>query len=321
MGEKLPLNAKTPNRSVKIHKETKVAVFVIIAGVMLYTGFNFLKGIDFFSKTKRYYVNYPNVAGLTASNSVIVNGLSVGRIKEISINNDKDHSLKVALDIDKTIVIGDSAVAKITSTDILGSKALVILLGNSDKPLPEGTFIRGEIEKGFADKLAEKAIPMVTSASNSIERVNQLMSNRNIQSIALSLENMQKTTSVLKNILTTNKENIEETTNNLKKLTASLIESEKQLKPLLVKVNIFADSLNKMQLASTITNTNQTIKELNKILENINNAKGTMGKLMKDDSLYVNLNNTTKDLDKLLIDLKERPKRYVHFSVFGKKDK
>jgi phospholipid/cholesterol/gamma-HCH transport system substrate-binding protein len=315
------LNIEIQYQQVKIHKETKVAIFVIIAGVMLYTGFNFLKGIDFFSKTRRYYINYTNVSGLTASNAVIVNGFSVGRIKSITINNDKDHTLKVAIDIDKTITIGDSSKAIITSTDILGSKALVILLGNINKPLPEESFLIGEVEKGFTDRLSEKAMPMVASVSNSIERINQLMSDKNIQSIALSLENMEKTTATLNDMLLSNKSNIQGTTLNLRKLTASLVESEKQLNPLLIKANIFADSLNKMQLASTVYNTNKTIKEINKILEDINNAKGSLGKLIKDDSLYVNLNHTARDLDKLLIDLKARPKRYVHFSVFGKKDK
>lgn len=108
---------------------------------------------------------------------------------------------------------------------------------------------------------------------------------------------------------------------NVQNLTHSLIETEKMLKPILSKTNTFADSLNKMQLASTIASTNKTLLELNKSLAQINNGNGTVGKLLYNDSLYTYLSNSSRDLDKLLVDLKERPKRYVHFSLFGRKDK
>lgn len=288
---------------------------------MFYAGFNFLKGIDFLNSTKRFYVLYPNVAGLQVSNSVIVNGLSVGRVSEIKIEDDSAHTLKVAFDIDKNIEVGENATAMIASPDLLSGKALILTLGDINKPLKNKSFIKGEIEQGFMSKISETASPIVGNLQTSITRLNQLIAEENIKNISLMIANLKKTTEMINLMIATNQQNLLATTENIKKLTASLVETEKQLKPILSKMDVFADSLNKMQLASTIATTNQTIAELQTTLETINKGQGTLGKLVKDDSLYINLNNTARDLDLLLIDLKKKPSRYVQFSVFGKKEK
>ena len=237
---------------MKINKEIKVAIFVLIAGTMLYTGFNFLKGIDFFSSTKRYYAVYANVDGLTVSNPVIMNGLSVGRVGEIVILNDANQSLKVGIDINKEVLVGDSAKAIISNLSLIGGKAITLKLGNPAKPLPEKSMLISEVEQSLSDKLGEKFNPILTNLDMTVKRFNNLLSDKNTNKISAILQNLEKTSLMLNAMMDVNGKTIYATTSNLQKLTGSLVETEKQLKPLLVKANTLADSLNRMKLVSTI---------------------------------------------------------------------
>lgn len=305
---------------LKISKEVRVGLFTIIAVTLLYKGFNFLKGIDFFQSQKRYFVNYENVSGLQVGNMVMVNGLSVGRVSEIKILDNSAHTLQVAFDIQKSIVVGDSAVAIIASTGLLGDKALVMYLGNAEKPLPENSFIKGVVETSLTDKLSATAAPIAQSVQTTLNNVNAVMSQKNLESIAHIIDNLDKTSQIVQKVAAANQAQINATLKNVSTLTESLISTEKQLKLLLAKSNTFADSLNKMPLAAAIYKTSSAVHQLNVLLEEMNDGKGTLGKLAKDDSLYIHLNRATRDLDLLLVNMREKPSRYVHFSVFGKKD-
>ncbi|MDX2195119.1 MAG: MlaD family protein [Cytophagales bacterium] len=306
---------------MQIHKEIKVALFVIIACVMFYTGFNFLKGIDFFSSRNKYYAEYTHVHGLQVSNPVMINGLSVGRVSEILIMDNAEHTLKITLDIDKKIIIGDSAKAVIASTDLLGGKAIKLEPGNYNKPLPEKTTLIGEVEKDVTEKLTDKLAPVVENLNITIGNLNKLTDAQNLKLINSILNNVDKTTQNLNQLIQKNDPAISKSMTNISQITTSLIHTQKQIDMLLSKTNTFADSLNKMQLAAAINNTSKSLSELQALLAGINKGEGTVGKLIKDDSLYTNLNKVAADLDKLLVDFKQKPKRYVHFSVFGKNDK
>ncbi|TAG55531.1 MAG: MCE family protein [Cytophagales bacterium] len=306
---------------MSIHKEVKVAIFVIIAGTMLYMGFNFLKGVDFLSSTKRYYATYPDVQGLTVSNPVIVNGLTVGRVSNIEFLDDSAHALKVSIDVRKEVSLGDSSISVIANQGILGGKAIIIKVKNPSKPLPKESFLISEIEASMMDKLSVKTDPILNNFNTSLMKVNNLMSKNNTKTISSILVNLEQSTKALQLMISNNDKKIGLVMQNVQNLSASLVETEKMIKPILTKTSSFADSLNKMQLASAVNQTNLAISELNKSLKNINNGKGTAGKLIYDDSLYVHLDNSARDLDKLMIDMKANPKRYVHFSIFGRKDK
>lgn len=306
---------------MSIHKEVKVAIFVIIAGTMLYMGFNFLKGVDFLSSTKRYYATYPDVQGLTVSNPVIVNGLTVGRVSNIEFLDDSAHALKVSIDVRKEVSLGDSSISVIANQGILGGKAIIIKVKNPSKPLPKESFLISEIEASMMDKLSVKTDPILNNFNISLMKVNNLMSENNTKTISSILVNLEQSTKALQLMISNNDKKIGLVMQNVQNLSASLVETEKMIKPILTKTSSFADSLNKMQLASAVNQTNLAISELNKSLKNINNGKGTAGKLIYDDSLYVHLDNSARDLDKLMIDMKANPKRYVHFSIFGRKDK
>lgn len=292
-------------------KETKIALLTIVTGTMLYTGFNFLKGRDTFSKINYYYVIYGNVGGLVAGNPVNVNGLSVGQVKDLLL--EPDNTIKVVLQINSDVKITDSTVARLEDGSLLGGKGIELAI-KPGKPLEEGGQIAAYVKPGISQELMKEV-------DKTLDKVNEVLGPENQKELTQILKNVATLTAQVNAVLETNKKTLASSLENVNKLTAALVETEKQIKPVLVNLNAFADSLKDTRLKTTVEQANKTIANLDETISKINNGKGSMGKLINDDSLYVHMDKAVKDLDKLFLDINARPNRYVHFSVFGKKDK
>ncbi|MEQ9307442.1 MAG: MlaD family protein, partial [Marinoscillum sp.] len=155
-------------------KEFKVGLIALVSGVLLYYGFNFLKGKDFFSPTNKYYVLYDNVDGLNKSNPVIVNGLAVGRVSRIRLLQSEDNQILVELDIDESITLGDSTVASLSNTDFLGSKGIVLTVGSLNNPIVPGDTLIPYQDRGLNEILAS-AEPVASNLNTTITRVNEIL--------------------------------------------------------------------------------------------------------------------------------------------------
>jgi len=308
---------------VKISKEAKIGLLAAISGTLLYFGFNFLKGSDFFSSTNKYFVVYKNIDGLTESNPVSLNGLTVGKIKDIEILKNQDNALKVTFDVKRGIKLNDSSTVILADNGLLGGKVLMLSIGKGKKELDPGESVRGFTDKGLSAMIKEKASPILISIDSTVYSMNQRLKEFEFVEANLNklLINFNKTANILNGTINENRIVLSGAMKNLQLLTSTLNDSQTGIKPLMSKANKFVDTLNRMELAKTITKANQTIENLNILLGKINSGQGSMGKIMKDDSLYTNLNHTAADLDRLFIDLKEHPKRYVHLSLFGSKEK
>lgn len=304
-----------------INKEIKVGIFALVSGIMLYTGFHFLKGQDFFSSNRKYRVRYAVVEGLTISNPVVLNGFTVGRVSDIQLLQDQGNVLEVTIEVKKEIKLTDSCKAIISNTDLLGGKSIVLEILNAGNALDQLGYLSAGKEKGLKEVVAERAFPVIENLEKVLIGINGLLTDQNKKSISSMLSNLNETSLALKSVVAQNAGNIQSTMQNVKQLTGNLVETEKQLKPLLRKFNTLGDTLNSMRIAAAVANANQSLVQLNTLLSNVNAGKGSVGKLLHDDSLYIHLNRSSADLDRLLIDLRERPKRYVHFSLFGRKDK
>lgn len=300
-------------------KEIKIAVLTIVSGTMLYTGFNFLKGSDTFSRINYYSVYYNNVDGLVAGNPVYVNGFSVGQVKNLELTS--DNRVKVLLQVASDVSLSDSTVAKLMNGSLLGGKSIVLVPKKGNKILVDGDSIASFAEPGMADVLMNKAEPIMQNFDKTLTSANKILDEENQKKIAQLLVNLEAITKNTNDLLMANKASIASTTSNLSTLTNSLIETEKQFKPILSNLNSFSDSLKDARLKATVAQANKTMANLDETITKINKGNGSIGKLINEDSLYVHLDKTIKDLDKVFIDMKERPSRYVHFSVFGKKDK
>lgn len=307
---------------MKLSGETKVGLLALIAGVILYVGFNYLKGIDFFDPTTTYYVVYDRVDGLTVSNQVQINGMSVGRVAAVTILQDRSNQLLVTLDIQDDIKLGKGTIAQLSDNGLLGGKKIDLLVAFTEPKLNEGDTLLAKRESGMTEMLMEKASPVMQGLDSTLANINRLVKEYQGMSVEVRkiMTNTADASGQANSILAENRGKITEITANINKLTAQLIEAEKSIRPLVGKMNTFADSLNAMQLASTVKNANRSLESLQKTMQAIEQGQGSLGKLVATDSLHTNLNRTLVSLDSLFIDLKARPKRYVHFSLFGKKD-
>jgi phospholipid/cholesterol/gamma-HCH transport system substrate-binding protein len=308
---------------VKISKEVKVGLLALISGVILYLGFNFLKGSDFFSPNNSYYVVYDNIGGLTESNTVMLNGFAVGRVKKIELLQNQGNKLRVTLDINKNVVLTDSTAAVLASSSVLGGKAISLKVGPGNRVLQDEDTLMASTEKNLSEMINEKITPITENVDTALVNLNVLIRKFQAMSgnIDATLVNLRATSSTLNSTLAQNQRAIKGIATNLNTLSASMNDPQTGVRPLLGKFNSFADTLSQMQLAQTVERTNRSIASLNQMLTQINQGQGSLGKLTKNDSLYNNLNQFAADLDALVVDLKANPKRYVSISVFGRKDK
>jgi len=308
---------------MKITKEVKVGLMAVMAMVLLYLGFHILKGSDVFSRTYKYYVVYDNIDGLTASNPVLLNGLNVGRVQEIKLLQNQQNRLLVSLDIQKGIILPKGTVALLADGGLLGGKVIHLAIGTSSVNLQDNDTLLGKKESGISAVLQEKALPLVTHADSLILNLAAVADGFKETGKILNqmLKNYDQTGNEVQGLVMENRKNLLVMTSNLNKLSESLVATEKELKPILAKTGAFADSLDALRLGATVQSANQTIAELRHLLADVQSGKGTAGKLIKDETLYNNMNSTIVSLNKLLTNFREQPKRYVHLSVFGKKDK
>ncbi|MHA8089805.1 MlaD family protein [Aquirufa antheringensis] len=305
--------------------ELKVGFLALLAFLILYFGFNFLKGNDVFSSSRIYYVEYENVDGLMVSNQVMVNGIEVGKVKKVEIQPTKANKILVTLRFSQDIVIPDKTVAVLSDGALLGGKIIRLRLEGKGN-LAEESFLKGETEVGVTALLKERAIPVIANADSLLVSFRQISNKFDHTGTYLntllktSNETVSNINGSVNGIVTDNRANIAQISANMKTLSTDLMETEKQLRPLLTKFNTVADSLNALKIGKTLKEVDATVLSLKKIVQGIERGEGTAGKLIKNDSLYLGLNKTLIDLDKLLLDFRLQPKRYIGISVFGKKN-
>lgn len=305
--------------------ELKVGFLALLAFLILYFGFNFLKGNDVFSSARIYYVEYDNVDGLMVSNQVMVNGIEVGKVKKVEIQPTRANKILVTLRFSQDIVIPDKTVAVLSDGALLGGKIIRLRLEGKGN-LPEDSFLKGETEVGVTSLLKERAIPVIANADSLLVSFRQISDK--FDNTGTYLNTLLKTSNAtisningsVNGIVTDNRANVAQISANMKILSADLMETEKQLRPLLTKFNTVADSLNALKIGKTLKEVDLAVVSLKKIVQGLERGEGTAGKLIKNDSLYLGLNKTLIDLDKLLLDFRLQPKRYIGISVFGKKN-
>lgn len=307
---------------MKLTKEAKVGLLAVIACTVLYVGFKFLQGIDFFSSQKTFYVIYDDIDGLTPSNPVYLSGMPVGRVTDISILQSENNRVIVEFDVDGEILLGGNAEVELHNSDLLGSKALLLHVGNLRRLAEDGDTLTSRIEKGLPEMIREKATPVIENIDSTLYKINLIVGelSDNRASMGSAISEMDSVAKEIKYTLRENRRNLRVISHDMTMITKTLNDEENGVGPLLTKVNGIADSVQNIRMRELSEKTTQTIENLNRLLAQLENEEGTMGKLLHNDSLYTNLNSTAADLDKLLIDLRENPGRYVHFSIFGRKN-
>lgn len=299
---------------MKLTKEIKIALVAIVGILVMYFGINFLKGMNLFSTNNAYYMTFDDIQGLGASTPIYADGYKVGTVDGMEYDYKENGPIKVKVDINKDLRIPQGSKAEIVK-DLMGNLQVNLLLANNPRERVEpGGVIPGAVNGGMMDKAAnlipvvEKMLPKLDSILTS---VNVLLAD---PALAASLHNVETITS-----------NLTVSTRELNTLMAGL---NKQVPGMVRKANGVLDNTNRLtaNLASldvqgTLNKVNQTLESAHQFTEKLNSNQGSLGLLMNDTKLYDNLTSTMSHADSLVIDLKAHPKRYVHFSVFGRKDK
>ena len=299
---------------MKLTKEIKIALVAIVGILIMYFGINFLKGMNLFSTNNTYFITFDDIQGLGASTPIYADGYKVGIVDGLEYDYKENGPIKVKVDIIKDLRIPQGSKAEIVK-DLMGNLQVNLLLANNPRERVEpGGVIPGAVNGGMMDKAAnlipvvEKMLPKLDSILTS---VNALLAD---PALAASLHNVETITS-----------NLTVSTRELNTLMAGL---NKQVPGMIGKANGVLDNTNRLtaNLASldvqgTLNKVNQTLESAHQFTEKLNSNQGSLGLLMNDTKLYDNLTSTMSHADSLVIDLKAHPKRYVHFSVFGRKDK
>ncbi|WP_293588449.1 MlaD family protein [Prevotella sp.] len=295
-------------------KEVKIALVAIVGVIILFFGMNFLKGLNVFSSTDDYYIEFKDISGLSTSSPIYADGFKVGTVKDVIYDYSGDQPTRVLVGLDKAMRIPAGSTAEIES-DFMGNIKVNLLLANNprERVMP-GSTIKGNVNGGALGKAAdmiptiEKMLPKLDSILGSL---NTLLAD---PALAQSLHNVQTITG-----------NLTTSTAELNKLMASL---NKGVPVMMAKVDGVLDNTNKLtsnlaklDIQNTMQQVDQTINNVKELTAKLNSNNGTLGLLMNDPSLYNNLNSTMCSADSLLTNLRQHPKRYVHFSLFGKKDK
>lgn len=294
------------------NKEFKVGLFVAAAMALLYFGFNYLKGIDFFSSTNKYYAVYENVDQLAASNPILVNGFAVGRVSKIKILQERQNKILVELDIDSDVILGDSSKA-ILNSDFLGGKSIILSIGRITKRLQPKDTLLAEVAKGMFDVISETATPVADNVQTTLRKFNLIIDNltKNSQQLELIFAKLLVTPDLINQTLRTTNGKVEDLSGNFKEVAVNINGTLAELKPTLANFKIISDSLKQMQLNETIAKTQRTLSQLNETLSKLNNGDNTASKLMTEDSLYVNLNNLLMHLDTLANNFNNNPRHFL----------
>ncbi len=315
---------------LKLSKEFKIGIVVTVAAALLYWGINFLKGKDVFSNERIFIAVYDDVAGLERTNPVTINGLAVGQVRNMKFTDDGQARVVIELVLKNQIDIPRNSSAKIVSSDLLGSKAVEIRLGNSPELAQPGDTLVSEVEVSIKDEVNRQLQPLKIKAENlmsSIDTVLTMLQSvfssdntdnfaKSVKSIANSFENLESTTGTLDTLISGQKNRMERIFENIEAITLNLKNNEGELNNIIANFSSVSDTLAKVKFAQTMARVDKTMHELAEISQKINQGDGSLGMLINDDSLYIELEKTSRDLNLLLEDIRMNPKRYVRFSVF-----
>jgi phospholipid/cholesterol/gamma-HCH transport system substrate-binding protein len=306
---------------LKLSREIKTGI-IVLGGIFLFIlGFSFLKSTPLFDNSKTFYAVYPHVGGLQPGTQVSINGLAVGTVNDIKFR-DKSGNLVVTFSVDNKFDFSKNSTAELYDTGIIGGKGIQIKPIFDGAPMAvSGDTLQTDTRPGLTELVQQRLTPLQSKVEGAVSNADSLLININeildtntkknlresIKGLNAMVNSFQQSANTLNSLLENNKNQLDSSIHNINVITENFSK--------------FSDSLAKIGLTKTITNLESTISNLDALLSKMENGEGTLGKLMKNEELYNNLSNASRELDLLLQDFCLNPKRYVNVSVFGKKQK
>ncbi|WP_044397627.1 MlaD family protein [Lacinutrix sp. Hel_I_90] len=307
---------------MKISREIKTAILVILGIILFIFGFSYLKGNNLLDDSRIIYAEYDNVDGLTPSTPVTINGYAVGKVLEIYFKDASSGVLVVKMDIDTAFEFSKNSQALLYQNGFIGGKAVAIIPAyDGGANAEDGDYLPGTVKAGMTEVLNDRLEPLQHKVEKVMSETDTLLVNFNsifdketkanlkasVANLNITITSFNKTTKALNEILESNKSKLSNTLTNAENMTENFSK--------------FSDSLSQINLAGTIKSLQETVEKFDNVLASVERGDGSLGKLLKDEKMYDNLTGASKQMEELLQDMKLNPKRYVHFSLFGKKPK
>ena len=301
-------------------REIKVGLFAVAVLILGWGVIKYLKGIDVFSKNNVYYANYDQVGGIQPASHVMIYGVKVGTVTNVTLNTDPTKGVQVEMTIDKQYQIPVDSKAKIFSDGLMGGKAVEIVYGTATEMIPnEGTLQTEksvdlmELAGSEMEGLITKVTVIMDNLTQTLESVNTLMA-QNTENITSIVSNVDGLTGNANAMLAQERAHLEEALESLSKFSKSLGDNSEQIESIIGNLNTFSTQLAQSKLVAEVES---AVTKLNEVLSAVNDKDGSVGKLLSDGELYENLTEASDNLSVLLADLKENPYRYINVSVFG----
>ncbi len=315
---------------MKIPKEAKIGFIGLITIAVFIWTFHFMKGKNILKYARTYTIIYNKIDGLEESGAVLLSGYKVGLVNEIHFLPDLSGRLSVHILLEEKFDLPLNTVAQIFSADLMGTKAIRLNLAESDEFHQPGDTLIGNIEGSLQEQVSIQMLPLKNKAENLILSIDSVLAviqnifnedfrdnfSKSFEHIVATISNLQHSTYTLDTLLTNRQGRLARIISNVESISSNLRANNDELTNILKNFSSVSDSLASSDIKSTIETLDNTLAQMNIILEDINAGKGSVGMLVKNDTLYYNLEAAVGELDKLLRDMRENPKRYIHFSVF-----
>ena len=307
-----------------MNKEFKIGFFAIASIIALVFGVNYLKGINILNDNSDFYAVYENIGGLQVGSPVLVNGYKVGMVSNIDLLTEQNQNLLVTISLDKEFDMAKNTVCKIVNQDLMGTKGIALILGDTDELVRGGDTLISGIEGSLQDEVNAQILPLKNKAEELIGSIDSLMMivtavlnkdtrdnlRNSLSSLDKTFELMSQTMVRVDSMVDINDDRIAKVVMNLESITSNLENSNGEIKTILTNFATLSDSLVKADIATVLQNVSD-------ITTKINNGEGSIGLFLKDDKIYANFEKSTRELASLLEDIKSNPSRYVNFSIIG----
>lgn len=320
---------------MNIRREFLIGVLVVVSIVLLYFGLSYLKGVNLFQKQQKFYGVYDNAAGLQTSNAVILNGYKIGIVKAVHLH--ENGSGKIVVEVllrDANLRIPSDTKLEIYDADLFGGKAIQLMLGSSNELALDKDTLETSISLGLAESVKQEIEPLKLKSTQLFASIDSLISNirkvlnkeqtqdltQVFDNLKNTISNLEKTSFELNDILAGNKGKIGAIFDNVNSISENLRSNNDALGNAIQNASLITDSLAQLNLSSTLRKVNEALEGVSKITTQINSGEGSLGKLIQSDSLHNEVVQASQSLDLLLNDMRLNPKRYLSFSVIGRKD-
>lgn len=315
---------------MKISKETKIGAIFIIGAILLIWGYSFLKGQDILTRSRTFYSVYQNVSGLGKANPVYINGMQVGQVTQMYFDPAMNGNIIVGLTIDTDFPIPKNSTAEILSTDLMGTKAVTLHLGSAQDLAENGDTLVSKLAATLTEQVEEtigplkkRAETLLTSIDEILVSLNATLSEEQVKSIKGSIahlnSSLKNADTIMQNIsgfVIDEKYKAQDILKNIESITENFKNNNESLTKIITNFHSLSDSLVQSNIAGTLKNVNKSMLDFSLIMNKINNGEGSMGLLLNNDTLYLELEKSSRDLNLLLEDIRLHPKRYVKFSLF-----